>query len=193
MNSQQPRVRDKSHLRDKDQKQRSSLLWAAARVAVLALCLPLFVWGNPQAQPQAPGTNSPGIAPTIPVLPAVQHVKLLLDNGNPALEIETTAPVIPEINKSNGGTRLGIDLPKTNMSVADKGGPIKNKDLSEMRLNLGGSTPPRVHVEVDFRMPLAYTWNATGNRLLITFREPGSKPDAPATPAAAAASTTPLP
>ncbi|HEY4905100.1 MAG TPA: AMIN domain-containing protein [Candidatus Sulfotelmatobacter sp.] len=191
MNSQQPRVRDKSHLRDKDQKQRSSLLWAAARVAVLALCLPLFVWGNPQAQPQAPGTNSPGIAPTIPVLPAVQHVKLLLDNGNPALEIETTAPVIPEINKSNEGMRLVIDLPNTNMSVADKVVPIKNKDLSEMRLNLVGSTPPRVHVEVDFRMPLAYTWNATGNRLLITFREPG-KPDASATPAAAA-STTPLP
>ena len=95
--------------------------------------------------------------------------------------------MIPEINKSNEGMRLVIDLPNTNMSVADKVVPIKNKDLSEMRLNLVAATPPRVHVEVDFRMPLSYTWNATGNRLLITFREPG-KPDTPATPATGATS-----
>jgi hypothetical protein len=191
MNSHQPRVRNKNH------KKRSSLSLAARAVArpiaFALMSLPLLAWGNPQARPQIPATNSPAVAPEdAAAVPAVQHVKLLLDNGNPAIEIETTAPVIPEINKSNEGMRLVIDLPNTNMSVADKVVPIKNKDLSEMRLNLVSATPPRVHVEVDFRMPLAYTWNATGNRLLITFREPG-KPDAPATPATSATSPAPFP
>src|ERR1700722_20486243 len=170
-----------------------SFLRAAARLAGFSLlALPLVLFANPQTQ--QPAIAESNNADSNNAFPAtVQHVKLLLEKGNPALEIETTTPVTPQINKSNEGMRLVIDLPNTNMSVADKVVPIKNKDLSEMRLTLVGSTPPRVHVEVDFRMPLAYTWNATGNRLLITFREPGSKPDAPATPAAAAASTTPLP
>src|ERR1700733_6355690 len=162
MNSHQPRVRNKNH------KKRSALSLAARTVArpiaFALMSLPLLAWCNPQARPQIPATNSPAVAPEdAAAVPAVQHVKLLLDNGNPAIEIETTAPVIPEINKSNEGMRLVIDLPNTNMSVADKVVPIKNKDLSEMRLNLVSATPPRVHVEVDFRMPLAYTWNATGN------------------------------
>ena len=158
---------------------------AAARLAALSLiAIPLFAAGSPQAKTEPSVTAPNPTADAAP--PALEHVKLLLDKGNPALEIETTAPVTPQINKSNEGMRLVIDLPNTNMSVADKVVPIKNRDLSEMRLNLVGSTPPSVHIEVDFRTPLGYSWDITGNRLLINFHEPG-KDDAdkndPAAPA----------
>lgn len=144
---------------------------SAPRAALLAACwlilLPSIVLGSPQA-PQDPANANPSSAGPA----AVEHVKLLLEQGNPALEIETTVPVTPQINKSNEGMRLVIDLPNTDMSVTDKVVPIKNRDLSEMRLNIVGSTPPAVHVEIDFRKPLAYAWDAEGNRLLITFHEP---------------------
>lgn len=195
MNLKQPRFRIQG------QRKRRSLLWAAARLAAFVLALPLILSGNvlanPQAKPEASVTNPPATNSPENAVPAtVQHVKLLLDKGNPAIEIETTAPVTPQINKSNEGMRLVIDLPNTNMSVADKVVPIKNRDLSEMRLNLVGTTPPKVHVEVDFRMPLAYSWDSTGNRLVVSFHEPGKneigKNDASAPPTAPA-SASPLP
>jgi hypothetical protein len=171
----------------------SSFLRAAARLAAFSLvALPLGLFANPQTQqsPAVAGSNNPGSNNAIPSdapQAAVQHVKLLLEKGNPALEIETTLPVTPQINKSNEGMRLVIDLPNTNMSVADKIVPIKNRDLSEMRLNLLATWPPKVHVEVDFRTKLGYTWESTGNRILITFHEPGK--NEPSEDSAAAAST----
>jgi hypothetical protein len=142
-----------------------SLLRAAVTAFFLAM-LPLVASAHPQAKAKQEASTPPAV-----VSPSVQHVKLLLDKGSPALEIETTAPVTPQINKSNEGMRIVIDLPNTNMSVADKVVPIKNQDLREMRLNLVGDTPPRVHIEVDFRKPLGYTWEVSGNRLRITFHD----------------------
>ena len=177
----------------------SSLLRVATTLAAFSLlALPLGLFANPQTQaPAIADSNNaiPNSASPNNVTPAaVQHVKLLLEKGNPALEIETTSPVTPQINKSNEGMRLVIDLPNTNMSVADKVVPIKNRDLSEMRLNLVETTPPKVHVEVDFRTKLGYTWDSTGNRILITFHEPGkNEPGEDASAPAGAGSSGPLP
>src|ERR1700683_4434668 len=89
------------------------------RLAAISLvALPLVLFANPQTQqPAIAGANNADSDIAVPA--AVQHVKLLLEKGNPALEIETTSPVTPQINKSNEGMRLVIDLPNTNMSVAD--------------------------------------------------------------------------
>src|SRR4029077_16540131 len=105
MNLQRLRFRVRGH------RERQSLLWAVARLAAFSLAaLPLLASDNPQASdPQSDNA-----------LPAtVQHVKLMLEKGPPTLEIVTTAPVKPQISTVNG-TRLVIDLPNTNMSVAEK-------------------------------------------------------------------------
>ena len=101
----------------------------------------------------------------------MQHVQILLDKGAPAVEIITTVPVTPQISKSDDAMRMDIDLPSTNMSVPEKVVPIKNKDLGTLRINYRNTTPPMVHVEVDFHMPLYYRWDSAGNRLLINFHE----------------------
>jgi hypothetical protein len=163
-------------------------LFRAAVTAFFLAMLPLAVLANPQAKAKQETSTLQS-----PASPSVQHVKLLLDKGSPALEIETTAPVTPQINKSNEGMRIVIDLPNTNMSVADKVVPIKNQDLREMRLNLIGDTPPRVHVEVDFRKPLGYTWDVSGNRLRITFHDLSQDASSNENSAATAAGATPIP
>jgi hypothetical protein len=154
MNLQQLRFRVRGY------REGQSLLLAVARLAVFALAaLPFLASGDPQASdPQSDN----------PLPAAVQHVKLMLEKGSPALEIVTTAPVKPQISTVNG-MRLVIDLPNTNMSVPDKLVPIKHRDLSALRLNLINTMPPAVHIEVDFRKPLGYTWDSAGNRLLFRF------------------------
>ncbi|HEY6768788.1 MAG TPA: hypothetical protein VI386_28870 [Candidatus Sulfotelmatobacter sp.] len=129
--------------------------------------LPISAAANPQAKPSAAAQSA--IYSSAPS--AVERVKLLLDKGDPALEIVTTTPVTPQISKSDDAMHLTIDLPNTNMSVADKVVPIKNRDLSVMRLNLRNTASPAVHIELDFHSPLSYTWDVTGNRLLISFHQ----------------------
>src|ERR1700682_496529 len=169
MNLQQRRFRVGGH------RERQSLLGAAARLAAFSLAaLPLLA-GNPQSSNPQSGTALPA---------TVQHVKLMLVKGSPALEIVTTAPVKPQISTVNG-MRLVIDLPNTNMSVPDKLVPIKHRDLSALRLKLLNTTPPGVHVEVDFRKPLGFTCDSAGNPLVFSF--PGLRKTDPPTPPAARA------
>src|ERR1700732_4806659 len=172
MNLQQLRFRVRGH-------REPSLLWAAARLAAFSLAaLPLLASGNPQA-------SDPQSDKALPA--AVKHVKLMLEDGAPALEIVTPAPVKPQVSTVNG-MRLVIDLPNTNMSVPDKLVPIKHRDLSALRLKLLNTTPPGVHVEVDFRKPLGFTWDSAGNRLLFSFHDI-ARPDAPPPPPLAPSET----
>jgi hypothetical protein len=174
--------------RARGHRRRSSILWMAARLgAFLVITLPPVVLGRPQAKSGTSVTNSDNSVPA-----AVQHVKLLLDKGTPALEIITTAPVNPQISKSDDAMRLIIDLPNTNMSVPNKLVPIKHRDLSELRLTLRTSRPPAVHVEVDFRRPLGYTWDSAGNRLVISFREIAQKDSSASATAAPSGSPVPV-
>ena len=175
----------RSIFRVQDHRERPSLLWAAARLAAGLMVLPLFVFGNPQATPDASKTPADNAVPA-----TVQHVKLMLDKGSPALEIVTTTPVKPQISTVNG-MRLVIDLPNSNMSVPDKLVPIKHRDLSALHLSLLNTTPPVVHIEVDFRKPLGYTWEADGDRLLFSFHHVEKTDAAPLPPLAPSA--TPLP
>jgi hypothetical protein len=146
-------------------RRRRSLQGAALRLAAFSLLLlPLLVWGKPHVKRKVGSTKRDN-----PAAAAVQRVKLLLNKGTPALEIVTTAPVNPQISKLENGMRLVIDLPNTTMSVPDKLVPIKNPYLSALRLDRQNTTPPMVHVEVDFKRPLGYAWDSAGNRLRVSF------------------------
>jgi hypothetical protein len=107
------------------------------------------------------------VLPGFRIAATVTHLKLLLDDGPPAIEIITTAPVTPKISKLDDPMRLVIDLPNTNMSVSRKQVPVQGEDISAIRLELNAANPPLVHVEVDLRKPMDFTWESAGNRLLV--------------------------
>jgi hypothetical protein len=159
-----------------------------AKCAVfLLVALPLLLLGSPQSKREKSDTNSANELPA-----SVRRVKLLLDNGAPAVEIVTTMPVNPQISKLDDAMRLVIDLPNTNMSVRDKLVPIKGRDLSELRLSLRDTTPPMVHIEVDFRRPLGFTWDSARNRLLVSFHDIRKNAVSALSPAAAGESPLPV-
>jgi hypothetical protein len=161
MNLEQSRFRIQKH------GKRRSPISVAARLAIFSLtAFPLIALGSQQAKRESSNGRSDNS-----VAASVQHVQILLDKGAPAVEIITTVPVTPQISKSDDAMRMVIDLPNTNMSVPEKVVPIKNKDLATLRMSLRNTTPPMVHVEVDFRMPLYYRWDSAGNHLLINFHE----------------------
>ncbi|MGA7662007.1 MAG: AMIN domain-containing protein [Candidatus Sulfotelmatobacter sp.] len=138
---------------------------ATLLAAVSLFSFPLVLLGRDASKQEShdalPGAQTPA---------TIVHLKLLLDDGPPTVEIITTAPVTPKISKLDGPMRLAIDLPNTNMSVSHKQVPVKSDDVSAVRLELSATNPPLVHVEVDLRKPMDYTWESAGNRLLVRLR-----------------------
>jgi len=138
-------------------------------------------------------TNSPvpsqeaplAVGPVQPDSPAiVLRVRVLLTKDYPALEIVTDRPVVPSIHKLEAPSRLTIDLPNTGMSLQHKEIPINTEQLGSLHLDEEKGASQAVHMVVDLRKPLAYTWEAAGNRLTIRLQsaEPSNAMVSPPTP-----------
>ncbi len=109
-----------------------------------------------------PASDAQTVAPAV-----VLRVKILLIKDNPALEVVTNRPVVPSIRKVDDPSRLMIDLPNASMSVQHKLISINTEQLGELHLDEVTGDNQAVHMVIDLRKPLLYTWEAAGNRLTI--------------------------
>ncbi len=155
--------------------------------AVLSLLLS-SAFSCAQAEPPATGqvpaapteaASTPGSAGTLnegehPAI--VLRVRVLLTKDYPAVEIVTDRPVVPSIHKLDAPSRLTIDLPNSSMSVQHKEIPINTEQLGQLHLDEEKGANQAVHMVIDLRKPLAYTWEAAGNRLTVRLQsaEPAS-------------------
>jgi len=168
--------------------------------AVLSLsALPAFSCAQ-SVPPQPNGQIDPPTAASIPAPTAavpgehpavVLRVRVLLTKDYPALEIVTDRPVVPSIHKLDSPSRLTIDMPNSSMSLEHKEIPINTDQLGQLHLDEEKGANPAVHMVIDLRKPLAYTWEAAGNRLTVRLQsaEPAPAPavaeNQPAKPIAA--------
>jgi hypothetical protein len=118
----------------------------------------------------------------------------LLTKDTPALEVVTDRPVVPSIHKLEGPSRLTIDLPNTGMSLQHKEIPINTEQLGSLHLDEEKGANHAVHMVIDLRKQLAYTWEAAGNRLTIRLQsaEPAAAMPSPPAPVPPQQTTAPL-
>ena len=119
----------------------------------------LAAWVSGRAQ-------SPPVAKQPPTT-VVRAVRILPATGGPALEITSTRPLTPAIQKIEDPPRLVIDLPGANLALEQKHINFRNEQIRGIRLNQFQKTPAVARVVVDLLGPVDYTWDATGNRLMI--------------------------
>jgi len=112
---------------------------------------------------------------------AVRAVRVLPAIEGPALEIVSTRPLTPAIQKIEDPPRLVIDLPGASLDLAQKHINFRNEQIRGIRLNQFQKTPAVARVVVDLRESVDYTWDATGNRLMIRLHS-GEEPAAPPKP-----------
>ena len=115
---------------------------------------------------------------------SVTAVGLTHDKNGPAVEIISTRPVIPEIQQLDNPSRLVIDLPATITAVPRKRISVQTMQISTIRIDQYQNDPPITRVVVDLLTPRPYTWDATGNRLLVHLQgevEKSSQPPSVAT------------
>jgi len=101
-------------------------------------------------------------------LATVRSLRLVREpDGNPAVEIISTKPLIPSIRAIENPYRVVIDLPNSRLAVPQKRISIEADQISTLRADQFQEKPPVARVVVDLLAPRAYTWEARGNRLLV--------------------------
>src|SRR5712692_7125496 len=94
------------------------LLRTGSQLVALLLLAGILVPGSGQAQsnPQAPAPADQHQGPAA----IIRGVKVVPDKDGPTVEIISSRPIVPTIQKLDGPPRLVIDLPNANVSLRRK-------------------------------------------------------------------------
>jgi hypothetical protein len=124
--------------------------------SILLLLLPAL------AQVSEPVSDSINDTPVV-----LSRIKVVLDQGSPALEITSSRRIIPNISMSDRPRRMVVDLQNAEMSILEKRIKVQSDDIAGIRLRQFTTSPPVARLVVDLRKPLRYTVDNTANRLTI--------------------------
>ncbi len=117
--------------------------------------------------------------------PTITGVRAVKESGVPAIEIVATQPVVPAIQMLDSPPRLVIDLVNTTLDMRRQRIKVEQGNILTIRAEQYQIQPAIVRIVVDLLVPMAYTWDAAGNRLMVRLKPP-EDPNA-------ARHTTPLP
>ncbi len=157
---------------------------------VVAVLVSATVTGqlNPQPAPSVSKLRSKDQTPAAMVL----VVRVVPDKNGPAVEIISTRPLVPQVQKLDSPPRLVIDLPNTNNSLQQKQvnfqlGAFRSDPLRGVRIDQYQNRPPVTRVVIDLLKNSEYTWDLAGNLLTVRLH---SAEEIAAKPASVASLTT---
>jgi hypothetical protein len=104
---------------------------------------------------------------TSPPAVIIRSVKVIPEKDGPTIEIMSNRPISPVINKLDRPLRLVIDLPNARISAHGKRIDFRDEAISGVRLDQYQNDPPIARVVVDLLKSRFYSWDATGNRLMV--------------------------
>jgi hypothetical protein len=100
--------------------------------------------------------------------PAVIHsIQASAQSDGPVVEIISNRPLVPAISKLENPLRLVIDLPNARLTSHEKRLDLRGSEINGARISQYEQNPPVARIVVDLSRPVAYTWDAAGNRLMI--------------------------
>ncbi|HZR58332.1 MAG TPA: AMIN domain-containing protein [Terriglobales bacterium] len=103
----------------------------------------------------------------------IQAVGVALGKDGPTLEIITTGSPVPAIQKLENPLRLVIDLPDSTVVMKKKYVDYRSLEVAAIRVNQFQNSPPITRIVVDLLKPMNYTWDSSGNRLMVRLHSGG--------------------
>jgi hypothetical protein len=110
--------------------------------------------------------------PRSPEAAVITGVKVVQDHGHPAVEIDSTYPVIPAIQSLDSPPRLVIELPNSRSGMPEKKIQVLQGNILTIRIESSRSDPPGLKIILTFLIPHTFTWDSEGNRLMVRLKPP---------------------
>jgi AMIN domain-containing protein len=115
----------------------------------------------------AAAQSSPRLLASSESSAVVRSIQALSEPNGPVVEIISSRPLVPAISKLDNPPRLVIDLPNARLGAYQKRLDFRGSEINGVRLNQFQQDPPVARIVVDLSKPVAYTWDAAGNRLMV--------------------------
>lgn len=145
---------------------RSGIQWVGVLLAALSVA------GARSQNSGQQETTPPKTDPAVVTPAVITSVRIVHEHGVPALEVVSTHPVVPTIRILDSPPRLVMDLANARMGLKRKRIPVLQEDILTIRSEQYQIEPPVTRIVLDLLVPYGYTWDATGNRLMVRLKPP---------------------
>jgi hypothetical protein len=108
-------------------------------------------------------------------VPSIRNVQVLRGGNQVEIQIESSAPVVPQTNELGGPDRLLIDFVKARPGAELRGQKVNRAEVKDLRVGLFSKDPPVTRIVVDLNSPQPYQVFPSGRTTIVKIGGTGAE------------------
>jgi hypothetical protein len=100
-------------------------------------------------------------------VPAIRNIQVLHGGSQVEIEIESSAPIVPQTNELGNPDRLIVDFVNAKPSAALRNLPVNRAEVKDLRVDLFSADPPVTRVVLDLNGPQPYQVFPSGRTTIV--------------------------